>query len=1338
MLADTTILSEAMSHRGLAILLDVTVKAVVVLAAAGAVALLLRRRSAAARHMVWSVAALCLLAMPVLSASLPHWNLPVLPNTTQPVAESAAPVAVAEPASLADIETPFAPTPTAEVIPAAEADPVPPAEPAHEAALPPVEAQTGADPAEGAGGVKFGWAGWTILAYLAGVLASATGLAIGTIVVRRRHRGASALTGPAWRGLLAELAHELDVRRPVTMLRASRSAIPITWGLWKPVILLPAEVDEWSDRRKRLVLLHELGHVKRGDCLWQLIAQFARTVHWYNPLVWLATRRLRIERERAADDLVLAAGARPSDYADLLLDIARSLRVPTVPSLSAVAMARKSSLESRLLAILDATRPRRGPGPLAATVAVAVGLCVLAPLAALHPAVRQGTTIPFPPAAKMAGAEEIHSAALAWLRRAEGQVDKLVPVAEAAVDTLGDSGRIYVAGNAGFCEDLHYRGGGLSGLEKWDRTYTKPADVVLIGHFKQNDTGLIWHRFDEFYRYLNNRGGMRVPMVVHFTSLNWPKDRKHFELPDQGLWDNRLYRIDTGAPPGGKVKDRAISQFATLAMAWAFQAEMMAAATRSGKVLGTYSHDVEPDSAQWDASVRGKVFLPGRRLPAVEAGKLGKEYLRAVAAQVALFSTTQTKQLRLAANRMAAAVRNGKTIWLVHSLRTFQSDCVVPADLPIAYLGYDWNMNLVAPRLPAGDVLLYVAGVEYPAQTVATARERGLECVVISAEPGPAQEGVVNISGCWKSPDSVVPVPGYPRKVLPISGVVQTLQWYSILAETAAALESSDDEAATPPARKRPLARAPSTPPAAAATWATTRPSAPSRGYIYAPAIPATRPTPSSGRYVPVWPTTRPSTSPRRYAPAMPTARPILSPPPEPVTPAAPPVRRRIVNKKVTDFPDKVDLSTPETALAASPQEASAPAGRDFRALLPGKASVELIGVSMPHADQRQWWRPDGTLLDAPPYPGKNDLPAQYTYEFVMRVSPKEGISETWSIPGAGALTDTGSPKDEAGEPIADLRIAGAALPAGTKTATVRFAVAAGPWGTLAAFPADRKNALSHVWTGGGLVFNVPQSRDGKTVINVANTPLDKARQLVAVLKEGAVIHSSVSGVGVTGLTSHDYTFPVPPDRIERFEFQTRPYQWVTFKDVSLVPGQKTSVAVIADHVGAPPAEIFPGVRRRYVGRKVTGGFPDKVDLSTPETALAAYHRASARQDIQGIAELSWVPIGPGEADRLKQMWAQAGPESMAVYNQAQADAAVLEVLEYKDGLAQVISLLAFPPGKGSHPYSARGFGLNDGQWKNLGEDRLPSLEAARENFNSKKDRLWAQYQSLTGAAPAE
>src|SRR5262249_58177884 len=111
------------------------------------------------------------------------------------------------------------------------------------------------------------------------------------------------------------------------------------------------------------VVMHQLEHEKRRDCLTPLVAQVAWAVYWFNPLAWMAARRLRTERERACDDLVLSAGTRGSDYADQLLDIARVMQAGRFPALMAgasLAMAHRSQLEGRLIAILDPSVPRRG------------------------------------------------------------------------------------------------------------------------------------------------------------------------------------------------------------------------------------------------------------------------------------------------------------------------------------------------------------------------------------------------------------------------------------------------------------------------------------------------------------------------------------------------------------------------------------------------------------------------------------------------------------------------------------------------------------------------------------------------------------------------------------------------------------------------------------------------------------------------------------------------------------------------------------------------------------------------------------------------------------------
>jgi hypothetical protein len=115
--------------------------------------------------------------------------------------------------------------------------------------------------------------------------------------------------------------------------------------------------------------------VRRGDPLVVVLAEAAKALQWFNPLVWVAVKRLRAESERACDDLVLACGARASDYAEHLLDIVAAARQGTAPA-TALAMARRREFEGRMLAILDPAVRRGLPGR-AQTAALVAGLAVL-------------------------------------------------------------------------------------------------------------------------------------------------------------------------------------------------------------------------------------------------------------------------------------------------------------------------------------------------------------------------------------------------------------------------------------------------------------------------------------------------------------------------------------------------------------------------------------------------------------------------------------------------------------------------------------------------------------------------------------------------------------------------------------------------------------------------------------------------------------------------------------------------------------------------------------------------------------------------------------------------
>jgi hypothetical protein len=175
----------------------------------------------------------------------------------------------------------------------------------------------------------------------------------------------------------------LGLERPIILLQSKDDLMPVTWGWWRPIVLLPVEADEWSLARRRVVLLHELAHIKRRDCATQLVAHLACSFYWFNPLVWYAARRMCIERERACDDLVLNRGCKPSDYAGHLLEIAQNFR--RVPQVAAIAMARSSNLEGRITALMDSNRSRRRLSSLLVIMFCIGGFGFLAAVAAQKP-----------------------------------------------------------------------------------------------------------------------------------------------------------------------------------------------------------------------------------------------------------------------------------------------------------------------------------------------------------------------------------------------------------------------------------------------------------------------------------------------------------------------------------------------------------------------------------------------------------------------------------------------------------------------------------------------------------------------------------------------------------------------------------------------------------------------------------------------------------------------------------------------------------------------------------------------------------------------------------------
>jgi beta-lactamase regulating signal transducer with metallopeptidase domain len=327
----------------------IAVKASALLSVAAiAQALLYRRASAATRHLVWTLAVAAVLLLPALSLVLPDWSVAI--RTAAPGVGDRAPVVNRDEQSIAL---------------AGSSGPV----------------AMSAEPAQGARpAVGTSWSAVIAGAYAAGVIVMLIQLAMQRRSVRRIARSAVEVRDPEWTRLSAECARSMGVRRPVRLLRSRERSMPMAFGTRRPAILIPAIAATWPDDRRRAVILHELAHVARYDCLTQTLACVACAMYWFHPAAWWVARRLRIERELACDDRVIAAGTQAREYAGHLLEIAYAFGSHRAPAL-AVSMARPRQLEGRMLAVLDAARNRSVPALRTRVAGAALAAALLFPLA---------------------------------------------------------------------------------------------------------------------------------------------------------------------------------------------------------------------------------------------------------------------------------------------------------------------------------------------------------------------------------------------------------------------------------------------------------------------------------------------------------------------------------------------------------------------------------------------------------------------------------------------------------------------------------------------------------------------------------------------------------------------------------------------------------------------------------------------------------------------------------------------------------------------------------------------------------------------------------------------
>lgn len=345
----------AATARWLFQLAEMSVRSVVLLAMAGVVAWILRRRAAAVRSALWHAVACAILLLPVLSVVLPRWEL----GTSSALGESSAAIAtrLSEWAVPADGLQASRTSPRVRTRPPVTvSDESPPSRPV---------APNGTRPS------------WTVtvsvlfILWAAGVAFVAAQMLRSLSRLMRLERRAVPITDTILTSHVAGLIPATVLPRGTHILEGPSHAIPMTWGIVRPRVMLPVGWKQWPSSATAAVLAHELAHVRRHDVLRQLPWDLARALFWFNPLIALGARASHLACEQACDDEVVRRGLAPTTYADALLTLVRALREVGGVGAPALAGSGERELARRIGALVDSRRDRRASrAAVVATVAI--------------------------------------------------------------------------------------------------------------------------------------------------------------------------------------------------------------------------------------------------------------------------------------------------------------------------------------------------------------------------------------------------------------------------------------------------------------------------------------------------------------------------------------------------------------------------------------------------------------------------------------------------------------------------------------------------------------------------------------------------------------------------------------------------------------------------------------------------------------------------------------------------------------------------------------------------------------------------------------------------------
>ena len=158
--------------------------------------------------------------------------------------------------------------------------------------------------------------------------------------------------------LLQDTQHTLGISKTIPLLYSSQISSPLTLGLIKPTIILPIDIQQkLTEKQLRLVLLHELSHIQRHDILWNWLAYGITLLHWFNPLLWFANKRMKADMEMACDANVLShlSPQDRNDYGLTLINVSQFSSKPAGLSHGLGILENHRELKNRLIMIKEFT-----------------------------------------------------------------------------------------------------------------------------------------------------------------------------------------------------------------------------------------------------------------------------------------------------------------------------------------------------------------------------------------------------------------------------------------------------------------------------------------------------------------------------------------------------------------------------------------------------------------------------------------------------------------------------------------------------------------------------------------------------------------------------------------------------------------------------------------------------------------------------------------------------------------------------------------------------------------------------------------------------------------------